>query len=158
MTGAHKNNINKMSAASTSVRTFATFGEIEPVRSIRVFVVQFLHMKPTTSEAAVYFADFGNVLNDRATPEAPCAIVFDTSLIKLSDGMPLKFFKRHHDFNVAFVGRIVSVCTSMGLVLPASLSALRPLITAALFAMPKNAQKLQDFKTVEDAVRELAGK
>jgi len=122
----------------------------------RVFVVQFRHMKPTTVEADAYFAAFSELLGSHASADAPCAIVFDATALKLSDGVPVAFLKRHESFSRAQVARIESVCTGMGLILPATLASLRPLISAALNAMPKRAQKLKDFATLTDAVQCLA--
>jgi hypothetical protein len=113
-------------------------------------------MKPTPVEADAYFVVLGDVLGTHATPDAPCAIVFDATALKLSDGVPLAFMKRHEGFSRAHVARMESVCTAMGLVLPPALSSLRSLISAALNAMPKHAQKLRDFKTLADAVHSLA--
>jgi hypothetical protein len=133
---------------------FATFSELDSTSSASIVLVQFLHMKPTASEAASYFSTLAQLLNDK-TQETPCALVFDVSQVKLSDGIPLQFFSRHQEFNTSFLQRINLVCKGVGLIMPASLASLRPLVASAISALPKSLQKIQDFSNIPDAVREL---
>lgn len=122
-----------------------------------VVVIQYRHVNPTEDEAAGYFGALAAILNDRATPADPCALVFDTSGIPLARVFDLNtaFFATHDEFTKAYYERFKAVCSGFGIVV--SQAILRGVVKAALsFAPPTH--PCIDYKTVQDAVAGLRSK
>ena len=120
-----------------------------------VVVVRFRNVKPSADEASAYFAALASILNGRATPAAPCAIVFDASGIpmqKLAQGVSTDFFSAHNDFNKAYYEHYRAVCAGFGVVVAQKI--LLPLVrTAIKFAPPTH--PCADYKNAADAITAL---
>lgn len=143
------------------VRTFlgmaSSFASVD-TSAWPVVVIRYAHANPSTAEASAYFTELGRILNDKATPEQPCAIVFDASGVPLSSmmlGVNTDFFAAHNDFNKLYYERFKAVCSGFGIVVAQAL--LRAFVKTALaFAPPTH--PCTEFTSTAEAIKTLSAK
>lgn len=131
------------------------FADVD-TRSWPAVVIRYHHVNPSADEATAYFGALASLLNDKATPAAPCAIVFDASdvpLTRIMLGVSHDFLAAHNDFNKLYYERFKAVCSGFGIVVAQAL--LRSVIKTALsFAPPTH--PCTDFATAAEAITALS--
>ena len=101
-----------------------------------IVTITYLHADISEADARTYFETLSGILNDKATLEAPCFLLFDASKFKLKTAMdvPSWFTKQHNAFNKAYYDRLNAVCRAFAIIV--NNPAIRMLVTTALTLTP----------------------